>query len=50
MGTKICGNGPWMVPFQNCIRWTHSLSKMAAVSGHSFKDDPMGKTMKNLLV
>ena len=32
-----------MVPFQNCIRWTRSPSKMAAVSGHSFNIGPYGK-------
>ena len=27
--TKLCWNGPWMAPFQNCVRWSRLPSKMA---------------------
>ena len=28
--TKLWWNGPWMVPFQNCVRWSRLPTKMAA--------------------
>ena len=50
LGPNFVWNGPWVVPFQNYIRWTQGPSKMAVISGHSFNIGPYGKTMKNLLV
>ena len=28
--TKLCWNGPWMAPFQKCVRWSRLPTKMAA--------------------
>jgi hypothetical protein len=28
--TKLWWNGPWMAPFQNCVRWSWLPTKMAA--------------------
>jgi hypothetical protein len=28
--TKLWWNGPWMVPFQNCVRWSQLPTKMVA--------------------
>jgi hypothetical protein len=28
--TKLWWNGPWMTPFQNCVRWSRLPHKMAA--------------------
>jgi hypothetical protein len=28
--TKLWWNGPWMAPFQNCVRWSRLPTKMAA--------------------
>ena len=28
--TKLWWNGPWMAPFQNCVRWSRLPAKMAA--------------------
>ena len=28
--TKLWWNGPWMAPFQNCVRWSQLPTKMAA--------------------
>jgi hypothetical protein len=28
--TKLWWNGPWMTPFQNCVRWSRLPTKMAA--------------------
>ena len=28
--TKLCWNDPWVVPFQNCVRWSRLPTKMAA--------------------
>jgi hypothetical protein len=28
--TKLWWNSPWMAPFQNCVRWSRPLTKMAA--------------------
>jgi len=30
IATKLWWNGPWMAPFQNCIRWSWLQTKMAA--------------------
>jgi hypothetical protein len=30
IATKIWWNGPWMAPFQNCVRWSRLPTKMAA--------------------
>jgi hypothetical protein len=27
--TKLCWNDSWMVPFQNCVRWSRLPTKMA---------------------
>ena len=42
-------NGPWMVPFQNCIRWTPG-PRWWPFADIVFTHDPMGYTMKNLLI
>jgi hypothetical protein len=28
--TNLWWNGPWMAPFQNCVRWSRLPTKMAA--------------------
>jgi hypothetical protein len=28
--TKLWWNGPWMAPFQNCVRWSQLPTKLAA--------------------
>jgi hypothetical protein len=30
IATKLWWNGPWMVPFQTCVRWSRLPTKMAA--------------------
>jgi hypothetical protein len=30
ISTKLCGNDPWVVPFQKCVRQRRPVSKMAA--------------------
>jgi hypothetical protein len=30
ISTKLCWNDSWMAPFQNCVRWSRLLTKMAA--------------------
>ena len=30
IATKLWQNGPWMAPFQNCVRWSRLPTKMAA--------------------
>jgi hypothetical protein len=30
ISTKLCWNDSWMVPFQNCVRWSRLPTKMAA--------------------
>jgi hypothetical protein len=30
ISTKLWWNGPWMAPFQNCVRWSRLPTKMAA--------------------
>jgi hypothetical protein len=35
-------DGPWVVYFQNCVRWPQPPSKMAAMSRHSFNIEPYG--------
>ena len=30
--TKLGSDGPWVVPFQNCVRWPRRPTKMAAVA------------------
>ena len=30
IATKLWWNGPWMDPFQNCVRWSRLPTKMAA--------------------
>ena len=40
--------GPWMVPFQNCIRWIRGQVKMAAISGHSVNIGPFRKNNEKL--
>jgi hypothetical protein len=30
ISTKLCWNDSWMSPFQNCVRWSRLLTKMAA--------------------
>jgi hypothetical protein len=30
IATKLWWNGPWIVPFQNCVRWSWRPTKMAA--------------------
>ena len=30
--TKLWWNGPWVIPFQNCVRQSRSLTNMVAVS------------------
>ena len=30
IATKLWWNGPWMTPFQNCVRWSRLPTKMAA--------------------
>ena len=30
IATKLWWNGPWMAPFQNCVRWSRFPTKMAA--------------------
>jgi hypothetical protein len=30
IATKLWWNGPWMAPFQNCVRWSRLPTKMAA--------------------
>jgi hypothetical protein len=42
IGTKICLNSPWMIPFQNCVRQSRLPTNMATVaknrkSGMKFK-------------
>ena len=32
ISTKLCWNDPWVVPFQNCVRQHHPVSKMAAIT------------------
>ena len=29
IATKLWWNGPWMAPFQNCVRWSRLQTKMA---------------------
>jgi hypothetical protein len=29
ISTKLCWNDSWMVPFQNCVRWSRLPTKMA---------------------
>jgi hypothetical protein len=29
IATKLWWNGPWMAPFQNCVRWSRLPTKMA---------------------
>jgi hypothetical protein len=43
-------DGPYVVNFQNCIQWSRSRFKMAAVSEHSFNIGPLGKLLKSLLL
>ena len=31
ISTKLCWNGPWVVPFLNCVRQRRPVSKMAAI-------------------
>jgi hypothetical protein len=33
-------DGPWVVYFQNCVRWPQPPSKMTAMSRHSFNIEP----------
>jgi hypothetical protein len=42
ISTKLCWNDPWVVPFQNCVRQRRPVSKMAAMSRHSFNIEPYG--------
>ena len=30
ISTKLCWNDSWMIPFQNCVRWSRLPTKMAA--------------------
>ena len=30
IATKLWWNGPWMTPFQNCVRWSRLPTKVAA--------------------
>ena len=30
IATKLWWNGPWIAPFQNCVRWSRLATKMAA--------------------
>jgi hypothetical protein len=32
ISTKLSLNDPWVVPFQNCVRQHHPVSKMAAIT------------------
>jgi hypothetical protein len=41
-------DGPWVVSFQNCVRWPRPPSKMAAMSKHSFNIEPYGIWMVKL--
>ena len=34
--TKLCWIDPWVVPFQNCVRQRHPVSKMAAITNFFF--------------
>jgi hypothetical protein len=37
--TKLWWNGPWMAPFQNCVRWPRPLTKMSADWPSSIRED-----------
>jgi hypothetical protein len=37
-------DGPWVVYFQNCVRWPRPPSMMAAMSRHSFNIEPYGSS------
>ena len=39
ISTTLCWKDPWVVPFQNCVRQCHLVSKMAAMTknGNFFK-------------
>ena len=41
-------DGPWVVYFQNCVRWPRPPSKMAAMSRHSFSIEHYGIWMVKL--
>ena len=44
--TKLCHNGPLVIPFQNCVRQVRFQSKMAASGEHSLTLDRMRKHIK----
>ena len=41
-------DGPWVVYFQNCVRWPRPPSKMAAMSSNRFNIEPYGIWMVKL--
>ena len=44
--TKLWWNGPWMAPFQNCVRWSRLLTKMAT----KLKIEKRGGEIKKILL
>ena len=49
IGAKFWWNGPYVVPFQNLVKWPHPSAKAADISWHSFDIGPYGKNVLNKL-
>ena len=39
IGTKLCLNSPWMIPFQNCVRQSRLPINMATVAKNRKRGD-----------
>ena len=45
IGTKLCWNGPLVVPFQNCVWWPFPQPKSTDINRHNFNIGPHGKNV-----
>ena len=43
IGTKLCLDSPWMIPFQNCVRQSRPPTKMATVAKNRKRGDEILK-------
>jgi hypothetical protein len=39
IGTKLCLDSPWMIPFQNCVRQSRPPTNMATVAKNRKRGD-----------
>jgi hypothetical protein len=39
IGTRLCLNSPWMIPFQNCVRQSRLPTNMATVAKNRERGD-----------